>query len=43
MGPEEHRRMELKKAVLSKLSTVCMARMLMLTWERLRVNSNRQV
>lgn len=43
MGTKMNRKWPLKKASLCKLSTMCMAKMLMLTWERLREHRSRQV
>lgn len=43
MGTKKNRKRPPKKASLCKLSTVRMARMLMLTWERLTVHRDRQV
>lgn len=43
MDTEKYRKRPLKKASLCKLSTMYMARMLMLTWERFTDHKSRQV
>lgn len=43
MGTKKNMKRPLKKASLCILSTMYMARVLMLTWERLTVHRNRQV